>query len=342
MLSLSSPSSLQGDTTKVWQCSLAVGGKPQKRAGGRGDQSSDTAATSTKPDRCFEEVLPQVFYQKKKWLQTEATGLRITESDTSSEQKYQHLYRLSSNAEPVHMLKWQRRETTTKKKTPIKTRSLKQSCTRVIKLDATLGGGVDWGVCPCGWMSFVPPRRPIPRNSWRAEHERTLSPILSELCCLLKGMGFLSMNNQERSLRFLTPRGSADDSPSAARVSHLYGHAGMDTTWTTDVSPHVVTHTASKCEEPFHPWGLWHCPFLTFKDILGKRKEKEKKKREREKRTEPKHVFLHYHKECLWMHGISIPKAIKLLSDEKQMENKTKEFTTHVRLNWIPLISHNE
>lgn len=64
MLSLSSPSSLQGDTMKVWQCSLAVGGKPQKRAGGRGDQSSDTAATSTKPDRCFEEVLPQVFYQK--------------------------------------------------------------------------------------------------------------------------------------------------------------------------------------------------------------------------------------------------------------------------------------
>lgn len=33
------------------------------------------------------------------------------------------------------------------------------------------------------------------------------------------------------------------------------------------------------------------------------------------------------------MHGISIPKAIKLLRDGKQMENKTKEFTTRIRLN---------
>lgn len=50
MFSLPSPSSLQGDIMKAQPCSVALGGKSQKRAGGRGDQSSDTTAASTKLD----------------------------------------------------------------------------------------------------------------------------------------------------------------------------------------------------------------------------------------------------------------------------------------------------
>lgn len=68
-----------------------------------------------------------------------------------------------------------------------------------------------------------------------------------------------------------------------------------DTIRTKDVSVHLVIRTASKCESRFCPRGPWYSPFLTFKDILGKIK----KKRNKEKRTEPKHVFLHYHKEGL-------------------------------------------
>lgn len=105
------PSCLRGDATKVQQRWVAVEGKSQKRAGGRGDQSWDTAAASTKLDSS--QTLPRESYRRpftKTWLELETSGLHITEPDKNSERRCQRFCKLLSKAGAVHMLKRERGE----------------------------------------------------------------------------------------------------------------------------------------------------------------------------------------------------------------------------------------
>lgn len=89
------PSWLQGGTTKVKQSSVTAWGKPQKRAGRKGDLSWDTAAPNMKFDSS--QMLPRESYRRpftELRLELQTSGLYITEPEKNSEQRCQHFCKL--------------------------------------------------------------------------------------------------------------------------------------------------------------------------------------------------------------------------------------------------------